>query len=314
MLPAMEQIILNPEKSPLPLEISGCLDRPVLLEIGFGNGEFPVHLARSRPEDIVVGIEVSLTCVLKAARRAIRAGVGNVHFIMGDARFLLRECFPDMSLDVVYMNFPCPWPKSRHAKRRVTNPSFADALASVLKMGGYYELVTDEEWYAHEVGEILGAHPSMRLERYTVNPVRPVTTKYERKWMEMGKDIHLVRIEKINNFTIKRVLSEVDAEMHLKAKIKELNLAKLRNLFNHEGGHKDSHWVFKDSFSNEQGVYLIEIIVSDQGFEQKFFIRIAESGEGVIFKLAETGSPFRTPAVKGALHDLCDRLRTESEE
>lgn len=309
MFPGMEQIILRPEERSLPLHVSDGSGGSVFLEIGFGNGEFPVHLAGSRPRDLVFGIEVSMTCVLKAARRALRGNIGNVHFMMGDARFLLRECFPDLSLDRVYMNFPCPWPKSRHAKRRVTNPSFADALASVLKISGYYELVTDEEWYAHEVRDILGSHSSMRLKEYTINPERPVTTKYERKWLEMGKNIHLVRIEKIKDFTIKRVLSEVDAEMHLKANLQGITLESLRVLYNHEGGEKGNHWVFKESFSSGEDLFLIEVIASDEGFEQKFFIRIASSGEEVIFKLAETGSPFRTPAVKGALHHIVELLR-----
>lgn len=307
----LEKIIIRPEQQKLPLDIVHETEGPVFLEIGFGNGEYPVHLAMSRPDITLIGAEVSLTCVMKAARRAKRENLSNIHFMMGDARFLLRECFRDNSLDVVYMNFPCPWPKSRHSKRRVTNPSFADALASVLKKDGYFELLTDEEWYAHEVRDILGAHPSMRLGSYQVNPVREVTTKYERKWLEMGKDIHRVRIVKESGFSIKRVILEGGRDMHLKANIKGLSIEELNGVFDHEGGNGSTHWVFKQSFSGGDRIFLMEVISADEGFEQKFFIRIAESENGTIFKLAETGSPFRTPAVKGALQDLVNRLENK---
>lgn len=310
-VPELANIIIRAEERSVPFFMKDiALSKKLFVEIGFGNGEFPVHLALSRADAIVVGMEVSLTCVLKAAARAVKAGAGNVYFMRGDARFLLRECFRDSSVDVVYMNFPCPWPKSRHSKRRVTNPAFADAIASVLKTNAYFELLTDEEWYADEVIDTLGTHPALRTEEHTINPNRPVTTKYERKWLEMGKEIHLVRIGKTRDFSSARTLHGGNDKVHIKIDAGKITLARLRTFLDAQGSNGGAHWVYKESFANGDGVFIMEVISSDEGFEQKFFIRISQSERGTVLKLAEPGTPFRTPAVKQALYCLAEKLRS----
>ena len=113
------------------------------LEIGFGNGEYTVKHARRAPDVLLWGIELSPACVLRCARRA--AGLNNLRLIRTDARRMMKELFRDEALDRVYMNFPCPWPKRRHAHRRVTARDFTDSLAAVLRLGGVFELLTDDE-------------------------------------------------------------------------------------------------------------------------------------------------------------------------
>ena len=132
-------------------------DAPRLIEIGFGNGDFLVHLAKKRPDALVFGVEMSHTCVEKALSRIRQQNLTNVRLLCGDARFLVRECFADNSVERIYMSFPCPWPKERHARRRVTSEGFSGSLASVLKIGGVFEMATDEGWYADEAAQILGA-------------------------------------------------------------------------------------------------------------------------------------------------------------
>ena len=112
----------------------------VIVEIGFGNGEFLEFLGRSNPDKLVVGVEVSQWCAAKGARRVLAAGLANVRIMHGDARFLLRRCFAPESVEKVYMNFPCPWPKARHAQRRVTVPAFAGLINYLLVPGGSFEL------------------------------------------------------------------------------------------------------------------------------------------------------------------------------
>ncbi len=165
----------------------------VFVEIGFGNGEFLEYLAQTFPEVLIVGIEVSQWCVAKGARRALAAGLGNVRIMHGDARFLLRHCFSPESVERVFMNFPCPWPKTRHASRRVTVPHFADLLSYLIAPGGSFELATDVDWYAEEAAETISAPGVFRADPIEVDPKRPYVTKYERKWRAMGKSTwHLV--------------------------------------------------------------------------------------------------------------------------
>ena len=119
----------------------------IFVEIGFGNGEFLEYLGKTYPDVLIVGIEVSQWCASKGARRALSEGLANVRVMHGDARFLLRHCFAPESVERVFMNFPCPWPKTRHASRRVTVPVFSDLLNYLLLPGGTFELATDVDWY-----------------------------------------------------------------------------------------------------------------------------------------------------------------------
>ena len=117
----------------------------ILVEIGFGNGEYLRHFAASRPDSLAVGIEVSQWCISKAARRVLASGLKNVRILCGDARHLLKYAFEPSSIGEIFMNFPCPWPKRRHAERRVARGEFASLLASRLSPGGTFTLATDVE-------------------------------------------------------------------------------------------------------------------------------------------------------------------------
>ncbi|MBN1334040.1 MAG: tRNA (guanosine(46)-N7)-methyltransferase TrmB [Synergistales bacterium] len=309
----LKQLVLQPQQTSLPVDFkrSGFSFQRLLLEIGFGNGEFPLHLAQVNPDDLIVGIEVSLACVLRAAARLQKRQVNNAVLIHGDARFLLREAFEDNSIDIVFMNFPCPWPKKRHMKRRVTNPSFVDTIASVLKVGGHFEVLTDEKWYATEIAESMSLHNSLEIHEMALNPSRTVTTKYERKWLEMGKNTHLIRIEKTRNYSVDRILKEVDGQMHLKSDTGKVDIDDLRSLKGKGSGDSECHWVFKDSYTDGEGTCLLETITSDSGFEQKFYFRLIDQKEGYIIKIDETTMPFRTPALKESMYDLLSRLGGE---
>jgi len=313
---SLKKHILQPERMPLPvdLEKGGFSFHRLLLEIGFGNGEFPVHLAKNNPEDMVVGIEVSLSCVLKAAARIEMNQLDNVLLVHGDARFLLREGFAGNSVDIVYMNFPCPWPKKRHIKRRVTNPSFIDTIASVLKVGGYFEVMTDEEWYAEEIAGSMSMHKSLDLLEMAVNPSRTVNTKYERKWLEMGKNIYMIRIGKCSDFSAARSLKEENSGMHVKEDSGKIVLADLKRLNGKTRGDEDHRWVFRDSYTDGDHTFLIEVITSDSGFEQKFYLRIINMPEGYIIKIDETSMPFRTRALKDSMQDLQSRLKRDDHD
>lgn len=302
----LSKTILKPEEIILPIDTrNGCV-----LEIGFGNGEYTAGEARNAPQTLFVGIEVSHSCVMRALKRA--KGIENIRFMSGDARFLMREVFSDCSLDRVQMNFPCPWPKERHAKRRVTSSDFADTLAAVLKIDGYFELMTDDETYAAETRSILGNHCALKLMSYEQNPLRPVTTKYERKWLAMDRNIWRVRIKKKINFTVERLiknekkLSEGKNDMHIR-----LDAAKIENLdslFDSSGKDGDSHWIFKRHFSREN-IHLIETVSSDSGFEQKYYLKVVKEPERALIKIDGNSSVFLTPSVRYAIADLAEKLK-----
>ena len=278
------------------------------LEIGFGNGEFTVQYAEAHPGIMLYGVEISGACVLKCARRA--GGLSNLRIINTDARYMLRELFRDESLERIFMQFPCPWSKTSDAHRRVTAKDFADGLAAVLKVGGVFEMLTDDETYSLEVKNVLGKHEALELTGYEVNPSRAITTKYERKWLDEGKNIYRVLFTKTGAFTVGRRISE---DMHIKirnrAGIQEIS--SLRNVEGKDDSHK-AFWKFGRCFCGADGdTYLLETLTSDDEFRQDFYIMVLPRDEGSLLRLDKTAKAFLTPAVRSALSDAAHRLNHE---
>lgn len=293
-------LLLEPSLSGLPVLRSES--SRAIAEIGFGNGEFLVHLAKEERDALVFGLEISMTCADKALRRAIREGVPNVRILRGDARFLLRECFEDRSLEKVYMSFPCPWPKERHSRRRVTYRGFSDTLASVLRLGGEFELATDEEWYAEEVGKVLGGHPSLELSSFDVNRRRKITTKYERKWLEQGKDTFTLVFTKRDTCTVHRTVEGRLEDMHVAIDGEKVFLEALTGpSMDVSGGVEGTHWTLGKIYHNGDDVWIVQTITSDEGYEQKFYLKVVKRGRGVLVRIDEASSPYLTPAVRGAV-------------
>jgi tRNA (guanine-N7-)-methyltransferase len=121
-------------------------DRPLELEIGFGAGEHLAWQAGVRPDHGFIGCEPFLNGVVGALQHVRDNGLGNVRLHMGDALDVLAR-LPDASLDRVYLLHPDPWPKARHAKRRMMNPGPLDRIAAKLKPGGEFRFGTDHAVY-----------------------------------------------------------------------------------------------------------------------------------------------------------------------
>jgi tRNA (guanine-N7-)-methyltransferase len=327
--------IVYPGRLPLDLSsLSGTLGKlsRTELEIGFGNGEFTARYAASRPDTLLIGLEVSSACIWRCARRI--KGLPNLKLICADARFMMKELFADASLDRVYMNFPCPWPKTRHAGRRVTAGGFADDLAAVLKTGGVFEMVTDVEEYAEDARKVLGRHEALSAGECETNPPRPVTTKYERKWLEMGKTITRLLVTKTATkpFTVERktwkFYEEGGEAMHIRTG-KPLPVGGLDFLAaaKAEGVRGEAHWAFKkcyaaagvadagaaDAGAGADKTYLVETVSADGDFEQRYYLKVTERGGGALVKLDGTSRIYLTPAVRCAVEDLARRLSEGAE-
>jgi tRNA (guanine-N7-)-methyltransferase len=314
--------VLSPRRLKLPLDLerlSGGLPKTAL-EIGFGNGEYTVQWAAANPDVFLIGLEVSFASMARCARRIESAGLGNLKILRAGARFMTRELFADESLDRVMMNFPCPWPKTRHARRRVTAKEFIDGLAAVLKVGGSFELVTDEPWYAENVRRALSAHGAFSGAERAAGVSRPAATKYERKWLKMGKEITRLTAAKANKFTVERRAWGFDGgggrvTMHVKTgkPLPEKGLAALE--LGTPGRRGDAKWVFRKYYAEcgERKNFLVETISTDDDFEQRYYLKVAERGGGALVRLDGTARVFLTPSVRFAAEDLARRLSEEGE-
>jgi tRNA (guanine-N7-)-methyltransferase len=168
-------------------------DRPVILEIGFGNGEATWRMAEAEPQHNFLAVEVHRPGVGRLLLRLEERGIGNVRVVCADAVQLLRERAPPVSLDGVRIYFPDPWPKKRHHKRRILQPAFVELLASRMRSGAILHLATDWAPYAEYMLDVLrGSGRFENLSPAGASCPRPEwrpRTKYERRGERLGHPV-----------------------------------------------------------------------------------------------------------------------------
>ncbi|MCJ8191681.1 tRNA (guanine(46)-N(7))-methyltransferase TrmB [Sphingomicrobium aestuariivivum] len=135
-----------PEEGPLTAQALFGDDRPMHFEIGFGGGEHLAYRADLLPAHGFIGCEPFVNGVAQALVHVKEQALTNVRLYMGDALEQLRRV-PDGSLSFVYLLHPDPWPKARHAKRRMMNDGPVDMIAAKLKPGGEFRCATDHPVY-----------------------------------------------------------------------------------------------------------------------------------------------------------------------
>jgi tRNA (guanine-N7-)-methyltransferase len=184
-----EQGLLDPATL-FPAAVPGA-PRPLWLEIGFGGGEHLAWQAERHPEVGLIGCEVFLNGIATLLRALEESRAGNVRIFREDAR-LLVAALPDGCLDRVFLLFPDPWPKRRHAKRRfVTRPTL-DALARVLRPGGELRVASDDPTYqswalAHLLDHPRFAWTARQAADWRRRPADWPPTRYEAKALESGR-------------------------------------------------------------------------------------------------------------------------------
>jgi len=167
---------------------------PLHVEVGFGKGDFLLAMADRHPDCRFAGIE-RFGEGYRAITRVLRSqDAGNVTALLGDAYIVMNLVFPGDSLAAVYVNYPDPWPKKRHAKRRLYRKEFFDIVGRKLRRGGRLYLATDSRSYARQALEELALCPDLE----STHRGRPwleaspygVTTRYETKWTAEGRNLH----------------------------------------------------------------------------------------------------------------------------
>ena len=174
-----------PDLLPLP-------NAPVHIDLGTGLGHFLEEMAQRAPKANWIGLESEGAILKRAVRRARRAGCHNARLFVMDARPFLLESVPPESLAHIWINFPDPWPKKKHASRRHTTPWMLGLMLSRLTPGGELHLATDVPAYLDEMRaglkEFNGVKPAANTpwRRETLG----AQTKYQRKWLRQGKTIY----------------------------------------------------------------------------------------------------------------------------
>ena len=165
---------------------------PLHVEIGVGKGDFLTELAARNPNVNYVGLEAQQEVLYFAARKAAARQLSNVRLLVFDAAHL-TELFAPAEVDRIYLNFSDPWPKKRHAKRRLTSELFLERYRAVLKADGELHFKTDNMGLFDYSLETMAAE-EWQLSRVThdlhaLGEADNIMTEYERKFSARGAKI-----------------------------------------------------------------------------------------------------------------------------
>ena len=165
---------------------------PITVEVGFGMGSSLIDMALEESNVNFLGIEVHKPGIGRALNDIERLGIKNLKLICDDAAEVFKSAFKEKSLERVLVFFPDPWPKKRHAKRRIIQPEFVQNISGKLKSDGYLHLATDWLPYAEHMIEVLESVSSLSNavapKAFWGNPKRP-ETKFERRGKKLGNKI-----------------------------------------------------------------------------------------------------------------------------
>jgi tRNA (guanine-N7-)-methyltransferase len=274
---------------------------PLVVEIGFGNGKFLKTLETTGAN--VVGFEVSLLSVEKAMK--VIDHTKTVLLFM-DGVWGLRELFSERSVNALYINFPLPWPHKKHASRRLFTLPKLQVYASRLVDNAVLQLQTDMKEYAQEAIRNSEESGLFSLVDYTVRNEVQVGTKYEQKWVSLGKKIYKVVLRKKRHVS---VTNYFDKEVIMPHAIVHDTHGTLK-----AGTYRTTFGTIKlwEAFSNNQ-VMLIPAIVSDDDFigvslQQRVYASVSPHREGFIIKLDNHADVFKTENVKSLIWLIANQI------
>ena len=169
-------------------------DRPIVVELGCGKGEYSVYLAQQYPEKNFVGVDIKGARFWAGAKESLELGLSNLGFLRTQIE-LIDAIFEENEVDEIWITFPDPQIKFKRAKHRLTNPAFLDRYHTILKPEGRIHLKTDSEFlHGYTLGLLEGkgwevdyAHHDVYGNPYSPKHVTAIQTHYERLFMGKGR-------------------------------------------------------------------------------------------------------------------------------
>jgi tRNA (guanine-N7-)-methyltransferase len=178
----------NPLRTPIdPAAIFG--DRPLWLEVGFGGGEHLVHMAARYPGIGIIGCEPFVNGIAMLLGKVRAAGLTNLRIHPGDVRDLF-DVLPDACLSKVFLNYPDPWPKARHHRRRFVTPGYLALLARVTARGAQFRVATDIPDYVRQTLEQVPQAGFDLISQGDTPWDDWFSTRYEQKALREGRPPH----------------------------------------------------------------------------------------------------------------------------
>lgn len=178
------------------LDLAAAFGRcaPVVLEVGFGNGESLAAMAAAHPERDFLGVEVHRPGVGRLLNRVAAEGLSNIRVIEHDAVEVMRYQLPEACLAGIQLFFPDPWPKKRHHKRRIVQPDWVALAASRLQPDGWLHMATDWEDYAWHMLDVMEASRAFEntagAGRFAADAGERPRTKFEDRGTRKGHAVY----------------------------------------------------------------------------------------------------------------------------
>lgn len=164
------------------------------VEIGSGKGDFIVGMAQKYPEKHFLAIEKVKTIAGMMSKKIFDLEINNIRVFANDTELIFDQ-LNEGQIENIFLNFSDPWPKKKHAKRRLTFHTFLDKYYLLLEQGGYIYFKTDNDGlYEFTLEEISSSKFELvsNEENYELDENKDVMTEYERKYRKVGKKIHRI--------------------------------------------------------------------------------------------------------------------------
>ncbi len=204
-LAAVESYILDTDREERNFEKSVCIkeyfdfaeifgnNNPVHLEIGCGKGQFVCEMAKRCPDINFIAVEKEKNVIVAAVEKIQKAELTNVRFIAGCAEYLPRF-IPEKSIERIYLNFSCPYPKEKYKKHRLTHSFFLKIYRQLLSENGDIHQKTDNmHFFEFSLQEFSAENyklENISLDLHNSNFEGNIVTEYEKRFSDLGQPIY----------------------------------------------------------------------------------------------------------------------------
>jgi tRNA (guanine-N7-)-methyltransferase len=184
-----------------PLNLSAIYgrNRALVVDLGCGDGAFLANLAAENPDKNFLGIERLLGRVRTACRKIERTGLTNARIMRFEISYAVERLLPVSSVAAFYVLFPDPWPKRRHAPRRLITETFLLSLHRALRPDGTVRIATDESEYFRQITRLVAQSPHFSV--VDDAPFPAMTSQFEKRFMQAGMAIHRLALRKVSPVT-----------------------------------------------------------------------------------------------------------------
>lgn len=291
-------------------------DRPLIVEIGFGNADYLIALAEAHKDCNIIGFEISTPSLEKAEKKIHNHNLSNIIAIHSRGETAINHLFELNSIREIHINYPDPWFKSKHAGRRIMQPDMLDAIVSRLEIGGLFYLATDIEEYAQMSHELLVETHGLtnELDAKWLNhlPERLITTKYEGKGFREGRLGHYFKYRRnenqIPNVPVKKEWEMPHIIINTPMKPQEIAAAVEKEIF-HKG---DSIHValFNGYWNPTHNTVLFEVNIEEATIEQHIALslRYRDEKDDYVLRYATFGMPRPTEGMHFATRIIAEWL------